>query len=81
MQRVRLLTKADVELIETSARVGNRPWALEQLATRKRRRVQRRLEFIGEFIQPAAILLLGVVVLTFCWTSFAPIVSLILSLT
>ena len=73
---VKLLTPAEVALMESSQKVGNRPWAMRQLATAKRRRIRRRLELLDQLASPLAILLLGAVVLTVSMGVFVPLVQM-----
>jgi type II secretory pathway component PulF len=78
LRAVKLLTPAEAELMETSEKVGNRPWAIGQLAMCKRRRMRRRLEWLSQLIEPFAVLLLGGVVFTFCLAVFVPLLKMIL---
>lgn len=78
LRTVKLLTPADVALMLASEKVGNRAWAMAQLATCKRRRMRRRLDLLGQLVEPAAVLLLGGAVFTMCLGVFAPLVSMIL---
>jgi len=75
---VKLLTSAEVTLMEVSEKVGNRPWAMAQLATSKRHRIRRRLELLGQMAEPVTVLLLGGAVFTICLGCFVPFVKLIL---
>jgi type II secretory pathway component PulF len=77
LRRVKLLTPAEVALMEASEKVGNRAWAMSQLATCKRRRVQRQLELLGQLVHPFAILLLGGVIFTICLGVFAPYLEIL----
>ena len=77
LRNVKLLTPAEVALMEASEKVGNRPWAMGQLATCKRRRMRRRLELLDQLVEPAAILLLGGVVFTLVLGGFVPLVQII----
>ncbi len=78
LRKVKLLTPAEVALMEASAKVGNRPWAMGQLAACKRRRMRRRLELLGQLVHPAAVLLLGGVVFVMFLSVFVPLVKIIL---
>jgi len=60
---VGILTPADEALLASADRVGNRPWALEQLAAAKKRRTWRRLDRAGDLILPVIVVLLGLFVL------------------
>jgi type II secretory pathway component PulF len=60
---VGILIPADEALLASADRVGNRPWALEQLAAAKKRRTWRRLDRAAELILPVMVVLLGLFVL------------------
>lgn len=75
-----LLTRPEAELMKSADRVGNRPWALDQLAAGKKRRTARRLEGMSELFLPAMVLAMGAFVLFQALTIFLPLVKLISSL-
>lgn len=77
--KVNLLTPTEVSLMETSEKVGNRPWTIAQLATIKRRRLRHRVELVSHLASPIAILLLGGVVFALCLGVFGPLVKMILA--
>lgn len=77
MTTVDLLAPAEVRLLEAAHRVGNRPWALQQLVGVKKRRTLWRLEWLSELLLPALVLLLGAFVLFQALTIFQPLVNLI----
>jgi type II secretory pathway component PulF len=79
LQRVKLLTAAEVALVQSAEKVGNCAWAMAQLAMLKRRRVRRRLEFLGQLLHPAAVLVLGGVVFAMFLSVFVPLTKMILS--
>ncbi len=78
LQAVKLLTPAEVALMEASEKVGNRPWAMAQLASSKRRRMLCRLELVGDLVEPVTILLLAGAVFTMCLSVFGPFLMMIL---
>jgi len=78
LQTVKLLSPEEVTLIEVSEKVGNRPWAMAQLANLKRTRIQGRLEMVRQLIEPMVIVVLGGIVLTICLACFAPFFKLML---
>jgi MSHA biogenesis protein MshG len=78
LQTVKLLTPAEVALMEASEKVGNRPWVMAQLASGKRRRMRRRLELLGQLVEPAVVLLVAGVVFTMCLGVFVPLAKMIL---
>ena len=80
LRTVKLLTPAEITLMEAAEKVGNRPWAMEQLAMSKRRRMRRRLELLGQLESPVAVLCLGGAVFAVCLGVFAPLVKIILGL-
>ncbi len=75
-----LLAPAEVNLLKTADRFGNRTWALEQLAAGKKRRTVRRLQRLSELFLPAMVLFLGSFVLLQALSIFAPLVQLLTSL-
>lgn len=78
LQAVKLLTPAEVALMQASEKVGNRPWVMAQLAGCKRRRMRRRQELLGQLIEPVMVLLVAGVVFTMCLGVFVPLVKMIL---
>lgn len=77
MASVGLLTQPEAHALDTSVRVGNRPWVLNQLALSKRRRTTRRLERMSELALPAIVLLLGAIVLFQALAIFLPLFQMI----
>ncbi len=75
-----LLVPAEANLLKTADRVGNRAWALQQVAAVRRRRTTRHLERLSELLLPAAILLIGSFVLFQALAYFTPLVNFIQSL-
>jgi type II secretory pathway component PulF len=63
MLKVGLLTKPEAHALETSERIGNRSWVLNQLALLKKRRTLRRLAHWSELALPLIVVLLGAFVL------------------
>jgi len=76
LRDAKLLTSAEVALMEVSEKVGNCPWAMSQLAASRRRRIQRRLELLGQLAEPACILMLAAAVFTICVAIFELLASL-----
>jgi type II secretory pathway component PulF len=72
-----LLAPAERELMRTADRVGNRPWALAQIAALKTRRTTRRWERLSSLLLPALVLLLGALVLLQALSVFVPLTQLI----
>ena len=65
-----LVTPPEVRVLETAERVGNRPWALKQLALGKECRTMRRLDRLSELLLPALVIAMGVFVLLHALTVF-----------
>jgi len=78
--KINLLTPMEVSLMETSEKVGNRPWTIAQLATIKRRRLRHRVELVSHLASPIAILFMGGAVFTLCLGLFGPLVQMILTI-
>ena len=77
MTDVGLLSPAELRVLKTADRVGNRPWVLKQLATVKESRTCRQLARAAEFVLPALVLLLSGLVLVQALAIFTPLVTLI----
>jgi type II secretory pathway component PulF len=75
-----LLSPPEVRVLETAARVGNRPWALKQLALAKKRRTIRRLSQWSKLVLPGLVLLMGAFVLFQALSVFGPLVQIVTSL-
>lgn len=80
MGNVGLLTDPEVRALESSERVGDRAWVLQQLAQLKRRRTRWRLARWAELVLPAVVLLLGAFVLLQALSIFQGLVGLVYSL-
>jgi type II secretory pathway component PulF len=72
-----LVTGPEVRVLQTADQIGNRPWALRQLAIGKKRRTARRLDRLSEFVLPVLVIALGAFVLFQALTVFVPITSFI----
>lgn len=77
LTNVGLLAPAEVRLLDAAERVGNRPWALAQIVGVKKRRTQRRFEWLAEMLLPAFVLLLGLFVLLQALAVFQPLITLL----
>jgi type II secretory pathway component PulF len=71
-----LLAPAERELMRTADRVGNRPWALTQIAALKTRRSTRRWQRLSNLVLPALVLVLGGLVLFQALSVFVPLMQL-----
>ena len=80
MATIGLLNSPEVRVLETAGRVGNRPWALKQIALVKKRRTMQRFARWAELVLPAVVLLLGGFVLFQALGVFGPLVNIIHSL-
>jgi len=75
-----LLTASENKLLATADRVGNRPWALRQIALGKKRRTLRWLERMADLFLPVVVLVLGAFVLFQALSLFVPLVRIVMSL-
>lgn len=78
MQDVGLISAGEAAVLESAGRAGNRSWALQELATRKRTRNLRRLELVVEFLRPALVIVVGACIGFIILSLFAPLADLIL---
>jgi type IV pilus assembly protein PilC len=79
MNDVDLIKSPEVRVMDLAERVGNRSWALTQLAYGKRQRATRRLERLSQFLLPVAVLLMGLFVLIQVLAVFVPVIQIILN--
>jgi type II secretory pathway component PulF len=77
---VGLLTSAEVRVLATAQRVGNRPWALHQLVAHKRQQTMRSWERLSIFLLPALVLVLGGFVLAQALLIFQPLIEIVRAL-
>jgi type IV pilus assembly protein PilC len=75
-----LLAPAEVRVLDASERVGNRPWALKQIAMLKQRQTARRLSRWSELALPLFVVLIGGFVLFQALGVFGPLISILQSL-
>jgi type II secretory pathway component PulF len=80
MEKLGLLTMAEVRALETSERMGNRPWVLHQLAQVKKQRISRRLAHWSELALPVIVLILGAFVLLQSLSMFESLLQIVYSL-
>jgi type II secretory pathway component PulF len=80
MASIGLLTPPERKVMETADRIGNRPWALEQIALVKRRKTLRRMSRWSELLLPIAILGLGAFVLMQALGVFSPLIQILYKL-
>jgi type II secretory pathway component PulF len=73
----KLVQKTDAAILKAAARVGNLPWALAEAASNSERRLNYRLNAIGQVLLPLLILAAGTAVMMFVVGCFLPLVQLI----
>jgi type II secretory pathway component PulF len=77
MAHAGLVTSPEARVLETAERVGNRPWALQQLAAGKERRTKRRLDRWSELLLPVLVAAMGIFVLFEALSLFVPLTKLL----
>jgi len=77
---VGMLTGPEVELLNIAERIGNRAWVLKQLVDAKKQRTNRRIARATEFVMPALVLVMAVVVVFQALTVFEPLTHIITKL-
>jgi type II secretory pathway component PulF len=77
LRRENLIGARDMALLAAAERVGNLPWTLRVVADGIQRRRWNRLLVWTEFLQPALIICIGLVVLVIAVAFFYPMVSLL----
>jgi protein transport protein HofC len=80
LRNTRLISDAEQGLLDTAERVGNLPWALREIATRREKLVVYRFANRLQIIYPLIILLLGLFVGFYAISLFIPLVKLIAGL-
>jgi type II secretory pathway component PulF len=80
MESVGLLTPPETRVLKLSERIGNRAWALKQLARHKRGQTTRHLARWTELVLPLAVILMGSFVLFQAIGVFGPLVQILHSL-
>lgn len=73
----KLLSSADVALLDAAQRAGNLPWTLRELAENHRQRFGRRARILLQYSLPAMVLTLGAMVGFVVVGLFVPLVALI----
>lgn len=72
-----LINVREVAVLRSAQRVGNLPWALQQLAETIERRISHRWLTILEFVQPLVVLVMGVIIGVLVLSLFIPLISLL----
>jgi type II secretory pathway component PulF len=81
MATAQLITPAEARALQVTTSSESRSWTLNRFVELKRDRVERRLEMYLSLLQPAATLLIAVVVLVIAVGCLAPIFDLTSALT
>lgn len=77
LKTVKLMSPAEVAVMETATRVGNRSWALRQLAYAKKMRVGRKIEQLSSLLLPLLVVALGGLVLWQATAMFSTLTAII----
>lgn len=77
MSEVGLLSSPEANLLAVAERQGSPAWALDQLIEVKRQRVATRVERGGEFLLPAFVLLMALLVIFQVSIIFVPLINLL----
>ena len=81
LERSKLISGADAAVLAAAERVGNLPWALEEMAESAIRRQLYRTQLVLQFLFPPVLLLIGGFVAFVITSLFLPIIALIQGLT
>jgi type II secretory pathway component PulF len=74
---VKMLTPAEVDLLDSSERMGNQAWVLRQLVAAKKGRATRRRERTSELAVPAIVFVMAGIVVFQALTVFQPLTRII----
>jgi type II secretory pathway component PulF len=77
MATVDLISPPELRLLKTADRIGNRSWALGQLADVKTSRTRRYLLFLAQWMLPSLVLVMGFIVLSQAVMVFQPLIRMI----
>jgi len=77
LRNANLINDAELGLVNTAEKVGNLPWALREIATRREKQLVYRFANRLQVLYPLIILLLGLFVGFYAISLFVPIVKLI----
>jgi type II secretory pathway component PulF len=72
-----LIRRSDLALLQAAQRVGNLPWALQEMADSNRRRFTYRLQAIVQAAFPPVVIFFGLIVMFIAVAIFLPLVALI----
>lgn len=76
MATARLLSPDEARLLEISQAQGSPTWALQQIANARRNQISRRVDRWGEFIMPAAVAMVALLVIFQASTVFLPLIKI-----
>ena len=77
LSRRNLIRRADLAVLQAAQRVGNLPWAMQEMADSARRRFFYKLQAIVQAVFPAVLICFGVAVMFIVVSLFLPLVELI----
>jgi type II secretory pathway component PulF len=77
LRNAKLINEAELGLVNTAEKVGNLPWALREIATRREKQLVYRFANRLQVLYPLIILLLGLFVGFYAISLFVPLVKLI----
>ena len=72
-----LIRRADLAILQAAQRVGNLPWAMQEMADSNRRRLAYRLMALVQVLVPPAIILLALIEMFIVLALFLPLITLI----
>jgi protein transport protein HofC len=72
-----LIRRADRAILQAAQRVGNLPWALQEMADSNRRRLAYRIQAAVQVLVPAVVVVFGLVVAFIVVALFLPLIALI----
>jgi type II secretory pathway component PulF len=72
-----LIRRADLAILQAAQRVGNLPWALQEMADSNRRRLAYRIQAAVQVLVPPVVLVFGLVVMFIVVALFLPLIALI----
>lgn len=80
LRKNRVVNRAGAAVLHSAQRVGNVPWALRELADTRERRAAHRVRCWRGILEPAALVALGLVVLTLALAYYQPLIHMITTL-
>jgi len=76
MAEAGLISQAEAKVLQVAGEQGSPAWAMQQLVSVRRLRIWRQFERLGEFISPALVLLLAILVIYQACSVFLPLIKL-----